>query len=185
MPDDIKPKIKIIYSELKGYLSQTPMSQQTSDIFANDSSWQQYNEAINELSQITGENYNRFIIKPEHINGHNIVHIVSFRQALGGIINRIHETFFPDETPPFSGTPQTIISQSQSQSVSIQMLLDFQSKIEKEINHAKGDPKKEGFLKRCKDNLRHVKDVNDLLKLVIETAKQFGLSVADLVALFT
>ncbi len=185
MADDINSKVKIIYSELKGYLSQTPMAQQSSDIFADDSSWRQYNEAINELSQITGENYNRFIIKPEHMNGHNIVHIVSFRQVLGGIINRIHETYFPGETPPFSGTPQTIISQSQSQSVSIQMLLDFQSKIEKEINHVKGDTKKEGFLKKCKENLQHVKDVNDLLKLVIDTAKQFGLSISDLVALFT
>lgn len=185
MADDSKQKVKIIYSELKGYLSQTPMAQQTSDIFSSDSSWQQYNDAIKELSQLTGENYDRFIIKPEQMNGHNIVYIVSFRQALGGIINRIHETYFPDERDPFSGTPQTIISQNQSQNVSIQMLLDFQSKIEKKINNVKGDTKREGFLKKCKDNLQYVKDVNDLFKLVIETAKQFGLSVADLVALFT
>ena len=182
--EHIKAKVRAIYSELMGYLSQTPTPQNTTDLFANDAPWKQYNEAVTELSTLTNENFDRFKIKPEHFNGKEIVHIVTYRQTLGGLINRIHSTYFIDEPPPFSGTPQTIISQSQHQNQSIQLLLDFQSKIDQEIQKVAGDQKKEGFLKKCKEKISHVKDVNDLLKLLINTAKQFNLNLADLMSLF-
>jgi hypothetical protein len=184
MDMDNKRKIKAVYAELQGYLSQTPKPNQVTDLFPNDSPWLQYNDSIRELEQLTGENYDRFIIKPEKSNGFNIVQIMSYRQTLGGIISRIHSIYFSDETPPFSGTPQTIISQSQNQSQSIQMLLDIQSKIENELTKAKGDGQKEGFLSNLKGKLSHVKDVNDLLKLILKTAKDFNINLMDLVSMF-
>lgn len=184
MDNEIKSKVRAIYYELQGYLSQTPEPQHTSDIFAGNDSWRQYNQTIQELSKITGDDYERFMIKPKPMNGHDIVHVTTYRQTLGGIINRIHGVYFSDENMPFSGSPQTIISQSQNQSQSIQMLLDIQSKINEEIKKAEGDPKKEGFLNKVKSKLSQVKDINDLLKLFLKTAKEFGLNMTDLLSLF-
>jgi len=184
MDDNVKSKVKAIYYELQGYLSQTPKPQQPSDIFSSDDPWRQYNEAIGELSKITGDDYERFMIKPKHRDGYNIVHLITYRQALGGIVNRIHGTYFPDEIRPFSGSPHTVISQSQNQTQSVQMILDFQSKIDRELTKSKDDPKKTGLLNRVKSQLSHVKDVNELLKLLLKTAKEFGVNMSDLITLF-
>jgi hypothetical protein len=172
--DDNKAKVRAIYYELQGYLSQTPVPHQPSDIFAGDDSWLQYNQAVEELSKITGDDYSRFMIKPNPMNGHNIVHLTTYRQTLGGIINRIHGIYFPDENMPFSGSPQTVISQTQNQSQSIQLVLDLQSRIDEEITTSKNDPKKLGFLNKMKSGLSHVKDANDLLKLLLKLFSVFG-----------
>ncbi len=184
MDDNVKFKVKAIYYELQGYLSQTPKPQQPSDIFASDDSCCQYNQAVEELSKITGDDYKRFMIKPKLMDGHNIVHLITYRQTLGGIINRIHGIYFSDENMPFSGSPQTVISQSQNQSQSMQMILDFQSKIDGEITKSKDDHKKVGFLNKVKSQLSHVKDVNDLLKLLLKTAKELGVNMSELLSLF-
>ncbi len=184
MDDTVKSKVKAIYYELQGYLSQTPKPQQPSDIFDSDDPWCQYNQAVEELSKITGDDYERFIIKPKPMDDYNIVHLITYRQTLGGIINRIHGIYFSDENMPFSGSPQTVISQSQNQSQSVQMILDFQSKIDGEITKSKDDPKKVGFLNKVKSQLSRVKDVNDLLKLLLKTAKELGFNMSELLTLF-
>ena len=62
---------------------------------------------------------------------------------------------FANETPPFSSTPQTVISQNQSQSM--QMLLDIQSKIDSELAKVKNGSQKESFLSNLKGKLSHMK----------------------------
>ena len=184
MDDKIKSKVRAIYYELQGYLSQTPKPQQPSDIFASDDPWHQYNKAVEELSKITGDDYDRFMIRPKATDNYTFVHLITYRQTLGGIINRIHGIYFSDENMPFSGSPQTVISQSQNQSQSIQMVLDFQSKIDEEIIKSKESPKKVGFLNKVKSKLSHVKDVNDMLKLLLNTAKELGVSMSELLSIF-
>ena len=184
MDDKTNPQIKAIYYELQGYLSQTPKPEQSSDIFASDDPWCQYNQAVDELAKISGEDFKRFIIKPQTEDGYNIVHLTTYRQTLGGLINRIHGVYFSNENMPFSGSPQTVISQTQNQTQSIQMILDVQSKIDGEIVKFKDDPKKVSFLKKVKSNLSIVKDVNDLLKLMLNTAKESGVNISDLLSFF-
>lgn len=41
-----KGRIKAIYGELQGYLSQTPKPNSPTDIFATDSSWQRSNKPL-------------------------------------------------------------------------------------------------------------------------------------------
>lgn len=184
MDDKTKTQIKAIYYELQGYLSQTPKPKQSSDIFASDDPWCQYNQVVDELAKISGEDYERFIIKPQTEGGYNIVHLTTYRQILGGLINRLHGVYFSNENMPFSGSPQTVIAQTQNQTQSIQMILDVQSKIDEEITKFKDDPKKVGFLKKVKSNLSLVKDVNDLLKLMLKTAKESGVNISDLLSFF-
>ena len=184
MDDTVKSKVKAIYYELQGYLSQTPQPQEPSDIFASDDPWCQYNRAIEELSKLTGDDYERFIIKPKYQDGYNIVHLTTYRQTLGGIINRLHGIYFSDEIMPFSGSPQTVISQSQNQSQSMQMILDFHDKLNEEITKSKDDPKKTGFLNKVKSQLSHIENVNELLKLVLKTGKNLGFNMSELLSLF-
>lgn len=180
-----KDRIKVIYGELQGYLSQTPKPNSPTAIFATDSSWQRYNKAVVNLSKITGEDFSRFQIRPTTQNGYDIVHIEDYRQALNGLINTLHALYFADEPQPFGGSPTTIISQTQYQVQSIQMLLDFQSKIDKALQSVEeGSPKKK-FLERMKGSLSTIKNVTELLALVLKQAKEYGLSLGDLISIFT
>ena len=189
MDDNIKSKVRPSYEELQGYLSQTPMPQQPFDLCAEDDPWLQYNQAVEVLSKITGDDYARFLIEPKLMNGDKIVLLGTYRNKLGGIIGWIHATYFPNEDKPFSGSPQTVLSLnqdlslSQSQSQSIKMVLDLQIRIDEEITKSKDDPKKLSFLNKVKSGLNHVKDGTDVLKLLLNTAKDFGINISDLSSL--
>ena len=179
-----KSRIKAIYGELQGYLSQTPKPNSPTDIFATNSSWQRYNKAVTDLSKITGEDFSRFQIRPTTQNGYEIVHIEDYRQALNGFINTLHTLYFADEPQPFGGSPSTVISQTQYQMQSIQMLLDFQSKIDKALQSVEeGSPKKK-FLEKVKGSLNTIKNVTELFSLVLKLAKDFGLGLNDLTSIF-
>lgn len=179
-----KQKIRAIYSEIQGYLSQTPIPEHPSDIFANNSSWERYNQSVRELSKITGEDYSRFEIKPEYSDNYQIVHIESYRQSLGGLINTLHSIYFSDEPSPFSGSPIAVFSQSQYQVQSVQMLLDIQSRIDSGLQKFKDDTPKKGFLEKLKSKLSNVKNINDLLGLILKLAKQFNLNLNELISIF-
>lgn len=65
------------------------------------------------------------------------------------------------------------------------MLLDFQSKIDKALQSVEeGSPKKK-FLERMKGSLSTIKNVTELLALVLKQAKEYGLSLGDLISIFT
>jgi hypothetical protein len=82
-----------------------------------------------------------------------IIAVSTYRQKLGGLISWLHGKYFTDEPPPFSGMPSTVIIQVQQQSVSVQMLLDIQTKIDEALTKAKGE-KEQGFLKKF--NLKQI-----------------------------
>jgi len=179
-----KGKIRVIYGELQGYLSQTSKPKSPTDIFATNAPWERYNDAIADLSKITGDDYSRFVIRPRRQDGYEIVLIEDYRQALNGFINTLHAMYFVDEPQPFGGSPTTVISQTQYQVQSIQMLLDFQSKIDRAIqNVEEGSPKRK-FLEKVKDNLSNIKNVTELFSLVLKMAKDSGLSLSDLASIF-
>ena len=168
MNDNIKSKIRPYYYELQGYLSQTPLPQEQFEICTDDDAWINYNQIVQTLSEITSDDYSRFIIKPKQLEGENVVNLITFRQRLGGIINWLHANYFTDENRPFSGSPQNVITLRQNQSQSIQMVLDLTNKIDEEIERSKDDPKKKSFLQKMKSGLSHVKDANDLLNLLLK-----------------
>ncbi|MDO9462349.1 MAG: hypothetical protein Q7J61_00920 [Deltaproteobacteria bacterium] len=179
-----KDKIRAIYAEIQGYLSQTPKPNSPADIFATNSSWERYNKAVQDLSKITGEDYGRFQIKPKRQDGYEIVHIEDYRQALNGFINSLHAVYFADEPQPFGGFPTTVISQNQYQVQSVQMLLDIQSKIDIKLQKLQEDTPKKRFLEKLKGSLSSVKNVTDLLALVLKLAKDFNLNIGDLASIF-
>lgn len=64
------------------------------------------------------------------------------------------------------------------------MLLDIQSKIDLALKDLKEDSQKKRFLEKLKGSLSGIKNVTDLLSLVLKFAKNFGLNLSDLASIF-
>ena len=182
-----KEEIRPIYSELQGYLSQAPGGDKIRTIY-DDNLWNQVNQSIDELNRISGEEYSRFKMIPERRvdSGILILDVGTYRGNLGGLISRLHGQYFSDEVAPFSGMPSTIITQSQqqSQSIQVQMLLDFQSKIDAQLQKLEPGDKKRSFLEKVKGALASVKDYAGLIALCVTTAQKCGLTLEELLELF-
>lgn len=100
----MKDKIRPIYFELQGYLSQAP--EREKGLIFEEQVWIQHNQSIDELEQITSKKYDRYRIKPARINLNGVMRIQitvqAYRTVLGGLISRLHGEYFPDEISPLT-----------------------------------------------------------------------------------
>lgn len=185
----MKEQIRPIYSELQGYLSQAPAGDK--GLIFESSIWEQHNQTIDELNNVSGENYNRYKVEVKSIdwNGtmRRVINSQSYRIKLGGLISRLHGKYFSDEPPPFSGMPSTVITQHQiqNQSVHVQILLDIQSKIDEKLREHKEDSKEKTFLEKIKGSLSRVGDIVELVGLILRTGKELGLSIEQVLKMFS
>ena len=183
-----REKIRPLYLELQGYLSQAPEIKHTADSVSDKSIWEQYNRTITLVSQATGEDYSRFAIQPKvSHSGSQFIRCVTYRQNLGGIISHICGKYFPEEPAPFSGGPSTVITQTQqqTQSVLIQMVLDMQSKIDEEIGNYEDGSKEKSFMGKLKSSLSSITNVTDLIAKLSRIAKECGLNLEDVSNIFS
>lgn len=181
----MKEQIRPIYSELQGYLSQAPKD--PGEVFIEASAWEQYYPAIKELNEITGKDYDKFKISPIMGGSSYFVRVVGYRSCLAGLISRLHGEYFSDEPAPFSGMPSTIITQqqAQTQSMDVQILLDLQTKIDSQISkYAEGTPERD-FLEKIKVGLSNIRNVNELISLLLRTGKEIGLSIDQILTFFS
>lgn len=108
-------KIRPLYTELHGYLSQAPNADKNK-YFDEKNIWLRYNNAIDELNEITSKNFNRFKVQTTNIAGWgDAVSTREYRNNLSGLISRLYGEYFKNEVAPFSGMPSTIIQQNQQQ----------------------------------------------------------------------
>ena len=183
MTDELKEKIQPIYKELQGYLSQTPLPKEINDVITNSMMPEQFNNTIDELNNLSGKNYDKFKIFPDlEEPGYKPYSLMTYRQKIGGLIFKLHAEYFPKDNEPFSGTPKTIITQNQlqNQSLHIQMLLDFQSLIDRRIPELNEGSKGKNFLEKMKESLHSVSSTIDLVNLILKTAGTVGLTLAEL-----
>ena len=117
-------KIKPLYGELQGYLSQVPVPKEPGEIAIDASVWNQYNHSVDLLNEISQEDFSRFKIQPSKGVYGDYIPILWFRLKLGGLILHLHRKYFSDEQAPFSGMPTTVITQSQQENQSVQILLE-------------------------------------------------------------
>ena len=182
-----KGKIRPIYSFFQGCLSQAPDNNKY-PIIQSSSVWKLVNEKIDELNAVSGEDYGGFKLVPQRSDRYRgeFVATDTYRTTLGGLISELHGKYFPKEMPPFSGMPQTIISQSQQQNqvVHIQMLLEVNSKIEQKLSEFPEGTKERTFLQKVKGSLSSIKDTVGLIALLINMAKECGLSIDELKSIF-
>lgn len=179
----MEEKIRPIYKELQGYLSQTPLPETTYSQFNDSSIADQFNKTIDELNSCSGKNYDKFKISPNYEEpDHKTYSLMEYRQKIGGLISRLHAEYFSKDNEPFGSTPSTIITQNQqqSQSLHIQMLLDFQSLIDEKLPKLNEGSKEKNFLQKMKESLHSVSNAIDLIKLILTTAGTVGLTIAEL-----
>jgi hypothetical protein len=180
-----KEKIRPLYSELKGYLSQAPTIKEPYEYTNDESIWEQYNKSVDLVSKITGEDLRRFLIVPtEGGYGSKLLHIITYRQKLGGLISYLHGKYFADEPAPLGEAPKTVITQSQQQTQYIQMLLEMQSKIDEKLQGCEEGSKEKNFLQRIKSSLSSITSATQLISQILNIAKEFGLNVDDILRLF-
>lgn len=182
-----KEKIGQIYSEIQGYLSQATKTKTSANAFYDAQIWHQYNEAIDELNNICGNNYDRFRIYHERseLFG-DFVRSITYRSKLAGLILRLHGEFFSDEPAPFIGKPTTDIRQRQQQSrpFRLQMLLEIQSKIDEKIPEFNNDSKEKKFLEKVKASLASITSVTQLVSLLLKTGQELDLTIEQMSKLF-
>lgn len=181
----MKNKVRPVYSELQGYLSQAP----SSGGFKIGNVRTLINKAICDLNIITSYDYNRYLIQIEECYGSPAKEYLDtsvYKGKLGGLIARLHGEYFSDEQAPFSGMPSTVINatQTQTQNIDIQMLLNIQSKIDEKLNQFAEGSKEKTFLQRLKGSLSGIKDVTQLFISLIAIAKELGISVDELSNIF-
>ncbi len=186
MSIEMKKKIRPLYSEFQGYLSQTRTSLSSNDSISDEVIWNQYNDALTLLCDEAGEDYKRFRIdcKTSKLDSSSYVRVDTYRQKLGGLISNLHGEYFSDETPPFAGMPSTVITQTQQQSMSIQLLLDVQTKIDELLPNLEAGSEKQKFLEKFKSILSSVSNVNDLIGKFMKLAHKFDLNVHDILSLW-
>jgi len=179
-----KEKIRPLYSELQGYLSQAPKTDNPSSSTSDESLWTHYNESVKLLSKISEEDYSRFLIQPLKSQFAEFIHIITYRQKLGGLISLLHGKYFADEPSPLGTSPHTVITQSQQQLQYIQMLLEMQSKIDEKLQSCEEGSKEKNFLQRMKSSLSSITSATQLISQILNIAKELGLNVDDISRLF-
>jgi len=175
-------EIRFLYSEFKGYLGQLPMPKDPHENMYDEGSWNQYNEAVNEVSRITGKSYSKFLIRPTE----DYVNLTTFRQKLNALILRLHAEYFSNEPEPFSGGPGIVISQTQqqNQSVLLQIVLDIQGKIDEKLPSLKDGTKEKNFFQKLRSTLGGTQNVIGLISQILTLAREFGVPIESLSELF-
>lgn len=185
--EDIKSKIRPIYEELQGYLSQCPLPEKNSYI-STPSSWKNLQYCIEQLNSITNDNYSRFNvdIKPSISRPGTTwperVDTIEYRSKLNALIMYLHAKYFTHDISPFGGSPSMIISQTQN--TNITMIMDVQTLIDKKLFGENLAPEEKTFLEKLKSSLPTLKSTTDLITTIIQLANACGMSIHTLSKIF-
>lgn len=182
-----KIKIRPVYSELQGYLNQSPSIGEHGNSSTYDHTlWSQLNTTIDELNTVTGAEFNKFKVTGIKHDPHfgSFINVSEYRTKLGGLITRLHGTYFSDEPAPFYGMPSTTItvSNQQEQSQHQTMIMELNSVIDKKILSLP-DGKEKSFLGGLKEGLGTVKDFASLMILISSLGQKYGIGIEQLSSL--
>ena len=183
-----KQRIRSIYGELQGYLREAPnVGEHGISTTEDDVLWEMVSKAIDELNNVSGINYDKFKITGIKRGQFNnlYIYISEYRTKLGGLIARLHHTYFSDEPAPFSGMPSTSITlhNRQEQNQNQTMFLELKDQIEKKIKELP-DGNEKSFLEKLKSGIGTVKDFTALIILISKLGKEYGIGMGDLANLF-
>lgn len=184
----MKDKIRPIYFELKGYLSQAPT---TGSIF-DAAIWNQHNQTIDELEKVTGKTYGKYKVEYKNIswNGapRQVMESQQYRTKLAGIISRLHGEYFADESSPLEEMPNTVITtnqtqyqnQEQQQSVIVDMAMLI---AEKKQDYEEGTPER-NFLDQLGEALKKANSVKEIIGYIVNLASATGVGITFLKQIF-
>ncbi len=167
---DIKRAIRPIYAQLQGYLAEAPK--------ADGPSWDSrvysdYDQLLDELSRLARKDYSKHKLS-------GMVECSTYRMVLAGLIARLHTEYFSDEPLPFATMPSTVITQTQAQSVQVEIAIEITSWLSDALHKTKEGSPERKFLEKLRGTVSKVKNVGQFVSLLITTAKEFSLSIDQL-----
>jgi hypothetical protein len=174
----MRNKIKAIYSELQGYLSQAPTADKGHYLY-DAPLWEQLHRSIDELNQISKKDYSKFKVNVIHDEGGPHIITNEYRSNINGLIMRLHAEYFSEDQLPFSGSPSTVIKQTQKQSQTAQivMIMDFQSLIDKRLYSSEVKGEEKTFLEKIKARLPFISSIAELLSSILSIAKDSNFDI--------
>ena len=174
---ETKEQVRPLYGQLQGLLKGLP---NRDGYFRGEESWLLYHQVIEELNNITGKDYNLFKVKTDGVGQGASVDLEAYRTQVSSLISRLQGEFFHEE-PADGSTPSTIINQNQTstqnQSTNIQIALDIQGRVSEKIEDHKEGSQERSFLEKLKGKLNGVNGFFGALKVILDTAKDYGLTL--------
>ena len=182
---DIKEKLRPVYQELNGLYSSSPTPDKQTTI-SDSPFWEYYHSIIDEIEEITCKKYNKYRMSVTHVDytGGDFIHVITYHQKLSGLISRLYGEFFSTELNPLTNGPSTQTTINQIQSQSQNLVIDLKQTIEEKLPNMK-DSNEKNFLTTLKDKLTGIKNVTQLIKTIISTARDFGIGLEQAVSLFS
>jgi hypothetical protein len=182
----IKQDVRPIYSELQGYLREAPEGKTSTT--SDETIWGQFNQTIEELNQETKKNFDKFKVTniQRGTYGNLFIQVSEYRTKLGGLIARLHGTYFYDEPAPFAGMPSTTINlsnqQDQHQTQTQTMVNHLDSVIENKLKSLEDGPEK-SFLQELKSGLGSATNFVSLIVLVSGLVEKYNLNMSTVTTL--
>lgn len=174
-------EIKGVYEELKGVIS----SIENKDSWFDDNGFSAHaNQIISRVTSLCPEitNVDSYKIQPGHIpNRGNIIEPIPTKAKLKSLIGRLNGLYELEVSAVNTG--HTFI-QTQQQQMNIELLLDIRGQIEKHLQDYSKDQPERKFLEEIKSKLSTVKSAIDVLRLILATAKEYGVSLVVLLKIF-
>ncbi len=151
-----------------------------------------YHKCLDELKEITGNSYDDFKLEYKyHSNSYSnspfYVSSESFKMKLSGVISKIYGEYFYTESNPLDGSPTTLItnSQNQSQTLQLEIVLEISALIGKKIDTLEEGSKEKKFFEQIKSGLTTSKGVVGLIKDILLTGQNLGISIGEILKLFS
>jgi len=191
LPNDRgKQRIRVIYSRLETLAHELEGCSETAETIGGPLA--QYQTTLDELSQLTGgRDYDGFMPHLSDNQGDDLVCLTKdLRVACGTLLGELRQEFLPEQEqyyrPATQQAPNTTVSVTtdidvnQEVRVTQTLVNEIESKLEKlEESYAKDSPEHK-FITTLKSKLGSVKNVANLMALMLNTAQTVGLDVSKL-----
>lgn len=173
-------EISSVYEELKGVL----------DSISEEKSWfddegfsSHANNVIKRVGELCPEitDINNYLVTPRYSQGRGgqLVQVIPTIAKIKSLIGRLNGYYSLDKKSQNMG--HTFI---QNQQTNIDLIVDLRLKIENHIKDYSPEEPERKFLEELKESVSTAKTAMDLLRLVIETAKRYRITLATLLKIF-
>jgi len=174
-----KKEIVSIYEELRGIL--TSIGDEKS-WFDDDGFTGHANHIIERVGLLCPEisDIGLYLIQTKYQRDRGeIVESIPAKAKLNSLIGRLKGLYDIDARAVNSG--HIFI---QNQQMNIELLLDVRGQIEKNLENYKPEQPERQFLEKLKEKLSTARSAMDVIRLIISTAKEFGISLVALMKIF-
>lgn len=179
-------QVRPLYEALMGCLSSAPTPKDQGYIL-DAPIWGHYHDLIEKLNGVTKEDYgdHKVQIISDQDWGQKIS-VQEYRTKLNSLIMFLHGKFLSTDNLPFSGNPGVIVTQSQNQSQNMQITIITQAQdlIDKRLYGEKLDEKEKTFLEKIKTNLAAVRNIAELIQVIITVGKGLGMDAGQIARAF-